>query len=1534
MKTILKLFILVSLFTLASCEATKIGDTDLDFDAIIDTQSAVSYVGKPVRIGVNVEIADSQNDYPFETKVKAKTGLLKTGEQVINADQVLDFDYRKSGTFFFEYTPTEKGTEEIIITIKNELVSRTVSCTVECKDALYNVEIKDAPERPLIDTKFDFNLFVKEMEATGADSIVAYAKVMKGEGTVYSGEEIINLPLSGNEEKDIRATAANATRLAIGNNNISFVSRVEGENIIRFYFTNKWGIETFQDINTNIFLPEWALSNSEGKEQIPVPYQDNFSFTLDLTEKDIFKQNTYIGSYRVLSNTDLKLKINNKEYYQGAEIPLKAGGNVGVLNINVSGEGSIEFIVKDKYKQENKDTLKFITKLPVKPIEASLNTNSVSVKVNQEAAFTLTLAEQNYTDVFDVTLDQITGTGKFDGGTKLKLSEGKHTIKYVPATQGSHTFRITIKDSNDQEKILNATVQATVSPLVASLSTSVLNLNHGEKGQVTLTTTATDYKGKYNLSYTVTGTAHKFEVGTASIGVGGSVVFTENSSIISITASSLGTSNYILKVEDDYKQTKELPLKVVVKGKVTVTAGTGGTVTGGGTFDLNQSCTVKATANTGYSFIGWFSGTTKVSDNTSYTFKVTQSIALEARFSSKSYKVDAVAETGGTVTGAGNYEHGKTATLKAAANTGYTFAGWYNGSTRVSTSPEYSFTVTQNVSLTAKFTGSDYNITVNAQKGGTVSGGGSYAHNSTAVVKAVPDTGYSFSGWYNGSTKVSDAPSYSFTVTSALSLEARFTANKHAITVNAQKGGSVTGGGNFDYNSNISVKATAESDYIFDGWYENNVQVSPSAVYNFTVTKDRTLEARFKMKEFILTITAGTGGKATGGGTYEYNKTVTITATPDNGYSFDGWYENGAKISSTPSYAVKITGARKIEARFTANKLSVIVNAGTGGSASGSGSFNYNSNVTVVATPASNYTFAGWYDGNTKVSASASYTFKLLKEITLEARFTANKHKITVTGVNGTQEGGGTFSYGENATVKGTPATNYEFVGWYEGNSQVSTSNPYTFKVEKDRILEAKYKFIKRTLTLATPTGGTATGAGTFDHGTEVTVKATANTGYTFAGWYNGSTKVSDLATYTFALIQNITLTAKFNINKHTVTLPTPTGGTVSGAGSFDYNSQVTVKAAANTGYTFDGWYNGSTKVYSALEYSFKITANITLTAKFNINKYTITATSGGNGTVSGGGTFNHGANVTLKGTANQFYEFEGWYDGNTKVSSANPYTFAATANKTLQGRFKYVQGTFNLSVSNTNLTTFYNQAVASNITLSSSMYNDYKVKIVPTQGTATYKINNQDASGQKEVSVKNGSYSFSVTPTAKNGNISFKIVAYSDPKVIQEVPVNVTNQGVKFTATGGSSNLYTLSKTNATQQGWYLCDKGVNGLATFSFIPDYDDTFKIYADPANGIKEYLVSEMFTNPVSLKNYARPVINFRHGYIQLGENLETFIGSYTGKTWFEFESSRGGKVSKNTLKKELGWISTHTDYLIIANSAGYEQKISISIKFNR
>ena len=210
------------------------------------------------------------------------------------------------------------------------------------------------------------------------------------------------------------------------------------------------------------------------------------------------------------------------------------------------------------------------------------------------------------------------------------------------------------------------------------------------------------------------------------------------------------------------------------------------------------------------------------------------------------------------------------------------------------------------------------------------------------------------------------------------------------------------------------------------------------------------------------------------------------------------------------------------------------------------------------------------------------------------------------------------------------------------------------------------------TLNVSAQTGGTASGSGRFVKGRPVTVVATPGSSFIFSGWYNGNILVSTAAAYTFVLTEDISLQARF-IAQYTVSVSATAGGTASGSKTANVGSAVTVTANPNIYYTFDGWYEGNTKISASASYTFTLTRNITLQARFRIIQYTISVSAATGGTASGGGTVNAGSSITLTATAAADHKFVGWYEGNTLLSASSTYKFTVTRSMTIVARMQRV---------------------------------------------------------------------------------------------------------------------------------------------------------------------------------------------------------------------------------------------------------------------
>ena len=217
------------------------------------------------------------------------------------------------------------------------------------------------------------------------------------------------------------------------------------------------------------------------------------------------------------------------------------------------------------------------------------------------------------------------------------------------------------------------------------------------------------------------------------------------------------------------------------------------------------------------------------------------------------YTITALADDGGTVTGGGTIVESSSITLTAAANDGYTFAGWYDGGTKVCDTAEFTVeNVTEDKTYTAKFAKNavSYTITALADDGGTVSGGGTVAEGGSITLTATADDGCTFAGWYDGNTKVCDTAEFTVeNVTADKTYTAKFTKNTVYYTITAEagtEGGSVSGGGEVTEGGSITLTATANDGYTFDGWYDGDTKVCDTAEFTLSnITADKTYTARF-----------------------------------------------------------------------------------------------------------------------------------------------------------------------------------------------------------------------------------------------------------------------------------------------------------------------------------------------------------------------------------------------------------------------------------------------------------------------------------------------------------------------------------------------------------------------------------------------------------------------------------------------------------------------------------------------------------------
>ena len=208
--------------------------------------------------------------------------------------------------------------------------------------------------------------------------------------------------------------------------------------------------------------------------------------------------------------------------------------------------------------------------------------------------------------------------------------------------------------------------------------------------------------------------------------------------------------------------------------------------------------------------------------------------------------------------------------------------------------------------------------------------------------------------------------------------------------------------------------------------------------------------------------------------------------------------------------------------------------------------------LTITAVPETGYKLTGLTitpSGESAANHTSGSTYTPTKNITVTATFVAKAFTLTI---NSTSHGTITCSngmyvqgaaaqsiaVGTTVTFTATPAEHYELTGWTGAVSGTGLQKSLTVGANMDEALTVGATFALEQFTVtASPNNdlyGSVTGGGTFDYNTSVTVTATANDGYRFVDWSDGTTTATHPA---FTLSENVTLTANFALESENKTV-------------------------------------------------------------------------------------------------------------------------------------------------------------------------------------------------------------------------------------------------------------------------------------------------------------------------------------------------------------------------------------------------------------
>lgn len=793
-----------------------------------------------------------------------------------------------------------------------------------------------------------------------------------------------------------------------------------------------------------------------------------------------------------------------------------------------------------------------------------------------------------------------------------------------------------------------------------------------------------------------------------------------------------------LSTEASYTFTLEGDTALIASYQEAVTITTDATPAEGGTVTptlqvaMGDDATVTATPNEGYIFDGWFEDAAQVSEDETYILEaVTESHDLTAQFelganvtlTSDPAEIEPLV----TLTGDGCFKIGDeqtvTATLAEDQTENYIFNGWYASladDVALSTSESYTFTLAEDVTLIANYKENSFTVDVTSEddKMGTVTqtGANPYKLSDSVTVTAVPEKGYKFAYWSNGSSvSVSQLAEYTFDVTDNATLIANFVGNSVKIQVQCDyvEGGTVTSddvaipetGLATTAGESITLKAEEKKGYEFEGWYENGKKVEKEATYTFATEKNRTLVAAFSHNGIMC---LAFPDPIEGGRVYKVYQTSEtkdefyLNAVPLTGYEFVGWYDLlGIKVCDTPEYDFVAYYSRILFAKFQPIQYDVNVDIAPaqGGTVAGTGTYAYGKPVTLTATPELGYVFNGFSDsaGNL-VCADSVYTFTTREAVQLTANFTPQTYNVTAT-VNdptlGSVSDAGTYPAGASVSLEASAAAGARLVGWFENGQCVSQESSYTFTAAADRNLEIDFSNEAFVLTImADPvSGGTVTGEGGYNPSSEAdqaSISAIPLPGYSFTAWLDADTgeQISTQSNDAITLTKDTNLTAVFTPNIYQVNVTSSTGGIATGNGPYNFGDTVTLSALSDFGYAFAGWMmtdaEGNQSCISPdLDYSFTLNEDWVNVSSINISA-TFKNTKGAliiplaeeylRGNIARGYHLDAtiGDTTTVEAIPGYGYAFTNWTDtkGNV-VSQEAVYEFTVTGDTVLMAHFK-----------------------------------------------------------------------------------------------------------------------------------------------------------------------------------------------------------------------------------------------------------------------
>ena len=591
--------------------------------------------------------------------------------------------------------------------------------------------------------------------------------------------------------------------------------------------------------------------------------------------------------------------------------------------------------------------------------DGSTDNPRTDTNVTEDVGVTATFAINTY------TLDYAAGTGgSLTGDTAQTVDYGEDGTPVTALPGTGHHFVAWSDGSTDNPRTdTNVTEDVDVTATFA-IDTFTLDYAAGTGGSLTGDTAQTVDYGEDGTPVTaVSGTGHHF---------------------VAWSDGSTDNPRTDMDVTKDVAVTATFAIDTFT---LDYAAGTGGNLTGDTAQRVNygeNGTPVTAAPDTGHHFVAWSDGST---DNPRIDTVVTADVAVTATFALNTYALEYTAGTGGSLSGDTSQmvDYGEDGTpVTAAPDTGHHFVNWSDGDTD---NPRTDTAVTADVAVTATFALNTYTLDYAAGMGGSLSGDTSqtvdYGEDGTPVT-AVPDMGYLFVAWSDGST---GNPRIDTNITADVVVTATFALNTYTLDYAAGMGGSLSGDTSQTVNygkAGTPVTAVPDTGYHFVAWSDGSTD---NPRIDAVVTAGVTVTATFAINTYTLDYAAGIGGSLSGdtSQTVNYGEDGTpVTATPDTGYHFVAWSDGS---TGNPRIDTDVTADVTVTATFTLDEYTLDVNIDPKESGSveidpEQATYHYGEVVTLTAQPGTGWAFVGWSGDLIDINNPVALTMDIDRVIT------------------------------------------------------------------------------------------------------------------------------------------------------------------------------------------------------------------------------------------------------------------------------------------------------------------------------------------------------------------------------------------------------------------------------------------------------------------------------------------------------------------------------------------------------------------------